>query len=344
MQGLEAKIVVYLPVVRRISVIKNKLEPLRGTPKAVAERMHHDPATRPQTTHHGKDGHGSQDTDVIHTHPSVSHGPKTQTEQSVAQQKNKPQTEQSVDQKRDEAQTEQCVDRHGDEPQTKQSVDRQTDEPQKDQSMDRKRDEPQPEQCVDRHGDEPQTQQCVDQQKNKPQTQQCVDQQKNKPQTEQSVDRRGDGKKPGEAGGVNISVRELNPSHKCDTDRGFRQGKGEAMTHNSGCVARAEHRSGGRSLVLTEMDTGADQTLGAGEGAVPVVMDTGADQTLGAGEGAVPVVMDTGADQTLGADEGVVAMAVDTDADKLERLGGWNREYLWQVASRCLSHLVVFHV
>ena len=299
MQGLEAKIVVYLPVVRRISVIKNKLEPLRGTPKAVAERMHHDPATRPQTTHHGKDGHGSQDTDVIHTHPSVSHGPKTQTEQSVAQQKNKPQTEQSVDQKRDEAQTEQCVDRHGDEPQTKQSVDRQTDEPQ-------------PEQCVDRHGDEPQTQQCVDQQKNKP-------------QTEQSVDRRGDGKKPGEAGGVNISVRELNPSHKCDTDRGFRQGKGEAMTHNSGCVGRAEHRSGGRSLVLTEMDTSADQTLCAGEGAVPVVMDTGADQTLGA-------------------DEGVVAMAVDTDADKLERLGGWNREYLWQVASRCLSHLVVFHV
>ena len=120
------------------------------------------------------------------------------------------------------------------------------------------------------------------------------------------MDRRGDGKKPGEAGGVNISVRELNPSHKCDTDQGFRQGKGEAMTHNSGCVGRAEHRSGGRSLVLTEMDTGADQTLGA--------------------------------------DEGVVAMAVDTDADKLERLGGWNREYLWQVASRCLSHLVVFHV
>ena len=49
-------------------------------------------------------------------------------------------------------------------------------------------------------------------------------------------------------------------------------------------------------------------------------------------------------DQTLGAGEGVVAMAVDTDADKLERLGGWNREHLWNVASRCLSHLVVFHV
>ena len=260
MQGLEDKIVVYLPEVRRISVITNKLDPLRGTPEAIAQRMRHDPATRPQTTRHSKDGHGSQNTDVINTQPSVSHGPETQIEQNV---------------------------------------DRQKDEPQTDQSMDRKRDEPQPKQCVD--------------------------QQMSKPQTEQCVDRRGDGKKPGEAGEVNSSEKELKASSKSDTDRGIRQGNNEATTHNVACFSRAEHRSGGRSLVVKEMDTGADQTLGAGGGAVAVAMDTGADRTLGAGGGAV-------------------AMAVDTDADKLERLGGWNREYLWHVASRCLSHLVVFHV
>ena len=299
MQGLEDKIVVYLPEVRRISVITNKLDPLRGTPEAIAQRMRHDPATRPQTTRHGKDGHGSQNTDVINTQPSVSHGPETQIEQNVDRQKDEPQTDQSMDRKRDEPQPEQCMDRYGDKPQTQQCMDRQMDEPQTDQSMDRKRDEPQPKQCVD--------------------------QQMSKPQTEQCVDRRGDGKKPGEAGGVNSSERELKASRKSDTDRGIRQGNNEATTHNAACFSRAEHRSGGRSLVVKEMDTGADQTLGAGGGAVAVAMDTGADRTLGAGGGAV-------------------AMAVDTDADKLERLGGWNREYLWHVASRCLSHLVVFHV
>ncbi|XP_076437397.1 uncharacterized protein LOC143276657 [Babylonia areolata] len=41
---------------------------------------------------------------------------------------------------------------------------------------------------------------------------------------------------------------------------------------------------------------------------------------------------------------GTVREVPETDADRVYNLGRWNREYLWIVASRCLSHLVVFHV
>lgn len=31
------------------------------------------------------------------------------------------------------------------------------------------------------------------------------------------------------------------------------------------------------------------------------------------------------------------------ERERLRRLGAWNREYIWQVASRSTSHLVIFH-
>ncbi|KAK7094086.1 uncharacterized protein [Littorina saxatilis] len=93
---------------------------------------------------------------------------------------------------------------------------------------------------------------------------------------------------------------------------------------------------------------------------VPAVSDPVISSTIGEGRGgiqtpsgrieeAVAMVGTAGkANSPLGMAEGGVdassGTASETDADKLQRLGGWNREYLWQVASRSVSHLIVFHI